>query len=124
MSCLRQSANAPIFQSISHRWVNQWTNHQVDPSPNECIQALVELHPDGSCSSDMQCFEFMANVNGSTVTVSQACQLKLTNLTLQNGMLSGNWSYASGGDSEAVTGNGTFNVPSNPSGGCDLLPCS
>ena len=93
-----------------------------NPSSSECLQAQVNITPDGSCSSSLLCFDFMADVNGSTVTVAQNCDLKLTNISLVNGQLSGDWSYMSEGSDPAI-GSGDFSIDENDASGCDTLGC-
>lgn len=91
---------------------------QQNPSSNECLQARVNLSG-GSCSSTCLIFDFTASVNGQSVSVSQSCDLQLTDMTLTNTGLSGTWRYVSGG----VDQSDNFSVPANALSGCGSLSC-
>jgi hypothetical protein len=92
-----------------------------NPSSVECLKAKVVLPEASSCSYKCLVFDFSpVSVNGSTVSVPQDCELKLTGVTLSAAGLSGSWSYSTAGLSD----NGTFLSPADENGGCDsLTPC-
>lgn len=92
-----------------------------NPSSVVCLKAKVVLPEASSCSYKCLVFDFSpVSVNGSSVSVPQDCELKLTEVTLSTAGLNGSWSYSTSGLSDS----GTFFSPSDESGGCDsLVPC-
>lgn len=92
-----------------------------NPSSVECLKAKVVPEEAASCSSKCLIFDFSpVTVNGSTVSVPQDCELKLTGVTLSAAGLRGSWSYTT----DNLSDSGTFFSPADQSGGCDsLAPC-